>query len=70
MEYDAKMREYFEQSSSTQKPLSLIGLTIQLAQYLTSDKTSFASVSAHERLPVILVRLSHGLSIEDSAANH
>lgn len=25
------------------------------AQYLTSDKSSFASVSAHERWPVILV---------------
>lgn len=56
MEYEPKTRQCLD------SPIYLSddgGVTILLtppsAQYLTSDKTSFAFVSAHDRWPVIIV---------------
>ena len=51
MEYDPKIREYHEGSMVAKSPLKA-----PPAPYATGDPTSFASVSAIERWPVILVR--------------
>lgn len=50
MEFDPKTREY---SCSSVK----YRILTWTAQYLTSDKSSFASVSAKDRWPVIIVSL-------------